>query len=159
MKCMPSTKGMTLVEMILAVSLVAMLAAVMFPAIQAAIRGRENAECVRKLRTAIEAFELYNSEHGSYPRDQIVPRETEVPAMEAYYFPYYGIDWWADETDLGGRWDWDVGYHGFAQSISIWHADVSQKQLEEFDNLVDDGDLSAGRLRMVGSQFHYILEE
>lgn len=150
---------MTLVELILVVSLLAMLSVLMVPAINMMIRNRQNTQCAVKLRAAVEAFGLYASETGSYPQDQVVPSETTVAEMDAYYFPYFDIDWWGEETELGGRWDWDVGYHGFAQSVSIWQPTASTKQLQEFDRLIDDGDLGSGRFRKVETQYHYILED
>jgi hypothetical protein len=79
--------------------------------------------------------------------------------MESYYFPYFKINWWGAATELGGRWDWDVGYHGFAQSVSIWNPIASPEQLVEFDRLIDDGNLATGLFRKVGAQYHYIIRE
>lgn len=152
-------QGMTLVEVLITVSIIGMLAAVLIPAVIVVQRGKQNAECARKLRVAAEAFELYAAETGAFPPDQNCPGDTTVPDMEAYYFPYFKIDWWGDATELGGRWDWDVGYHGFAQSVSIWCPTVSAEQLLELDRMVDggDGDLATGAFRKVGSQYHYIV--
>lgn len=153
------THGMTLVEIILTVSIIGMLAAVMVPAFQAAMRGRQNALCARKLQIAVQAFEQYALETGGYPPDQVVPGQVTVPAMEAYFFPYFKMDWWGATNELGGRWDWDVGYHGFAQSVSIWNPTVPDEQMMEFDNLIDDGNLATGTFRKVGSQYHFIVRE
>lgn len=149
---------MTLVEIAIAIAIIAMLAAFLIPAFNVALRHRQNAECASHLRRAVAAFELYRSEMGGYPPDQVVPTQTTVAAM-ADYFSSLRIDWWGETTSLGGRWDWDIGYHGFAASISIWKPTVSTAQLTEFDKLVDDGNLSTGKLRLVSTQFHYILEE
>lgn len=151
--------GMTLTEMLLAVTILGMLALLLIPAISLAVRSRENAECARKIQTAVQAFNLYGADTGEYPPDQNVPGETSVPAMEDYYFPYFKIDWWGDETELGGRWDWDVEYHGFRRSVSICNPTVSSEQLTEFDRLIDDGNLNTGRFRKSGTQYHYILEQ
>lgn len=151
-------KGMTLVEILLAVTLIGLLTALLIPAVNLAVRSRENARAASRLRRAVAAFEMCRSEQGGYPPDQIVPGQTAVPVMTPY-FNDLNIDWWGDATPLGGRWDWDIGYHGFAASLSLWQPDVSQKQLTEFDRLIDDGDLSTGRFRKVSTQYHYILEE
>jgi prepilin-type N-terminal cleavage/methylation domain-containing protein len=149
-------RGMTLVEVLLTVGIVALLATFLIPALNAALRGRENAECARKLRAAVEAFSLYTADTGGYPADRnpgVIPQE-----MVDYYFPYFKIDWWSDATELGGRWDWDNGYH-FKFSVSISVPTKSAEQLTEFDRLIDDGNLDAGNFRKVGTQYHYILEE
>lgn len=150
---------MTLVEILIAVSVIALIFVIAIPLVTLSIRSRENAECVRQLHAAVNAFELYAAETGAYPGDQIVPSETTVAVMDDYYFPYFKIDWWGQTTPLGGRWDWDVGYHGFAQSVSIWQPTASAAQLTDFDRMVDDGDLNTGRFRKVGSQYHYILND
>jgi type II secretory pathway pseudopilin PulG len=149
---------MTLVEVMLVVAIIALLAAVMVPAVQRALRGRANGQTAYQLRCAVEAFEMYAGESGSYPPDSypgVIP-----PEMADYYFPYFKItEWWPLATELGGAFDWDVGYHGFAASVSISSPTASQQQLQEYDQLIDDGDLDTGRLRLVGNQLHFILEE
>ncbi len=74
------------------------------------------------------------------------------------FFDYFDIDWWAEVTEIGGKFDWDNGYH-FPYSISIHAPTQSQSQLEDFDKMIDDGNLSTGNFRAVGNHYHYILEE
>ena len=156
MKPLPNRRGMTLVEILLAVTIIALLSAFIIPVVNVAVRSRENAECANKLRTAVEAFELYAAETGGYPDDQ-TPGVTP-PEMAAYYFPYFKIGWWGDTTELGGNWDWDNGYH-FKFSVSISAPTRSEAQMTDFDRLIDDGDLSSGNFRKVETQYHYIIEQ
>jgi len=156
--------GMTLVEVMMTVVIIGMLAAILIPSVNMAIRGRQNAECARKLHAAAEAFALYRSEVGSYPADRnpgIIP-----PEMAAYYFPYYKISWWTSATDLGGLWDWDElkysatwGGHSPIISISLSNPTADTEQMRDLDGLVDDGNLSDGRFIQIGTQYHYILED
>ncbi len=148
--------GMTLVEALMTVVIIALLAAFIVPSIAVATRARENTETADKLRMALSAFELYAAEQGDYPQDK-TPGQVP-PEMSAYYFPYFKIDWWSDATPIGGFWDWDEGYR-YAFSVSIHAPDRSLSQLEKFDALVDDGDLSTGKFRQHGSHYHYIIEE
>lgn len=149
-------QGMTLVEIVITMSIIGLLATFLLPAIRHALRQRENLNAVNQLRSALSAFELYATEKGNYPPDKN-PSQTP-PEMQDYYFPYFGIDWWADETPLGGTWDWDNGYH-YAYSVSIHAPDRSEKQLRDFDAMIDDGDLDTGNFRKQGSQYHFILVE
>ena len=151
--------GFTLLEVLLAVTIIGLLAALLIPAFNQAARARRNAECAQKMILAVNAFELYAQEKGAYPADQSVPGETTVAAMADYYFPYFGIDWWGDTTELGGRWDWDAGYNGFNFSVSICGPTVPVEQMEEFDRLLDDGNLGTGKFRKAGTQYHYIIED
>lgn len=149
--------GFTLIEAMIAASLVVLIVAILIPAVNMAKSSRENAQAARKLRTAVQAFELYAAEAGGYPPDVgpgVIP-----PEVESYYFPYFKISWWEDVTELGGSWDWDVGYHGFNFSVSICVPTKSQEQMTDFDRLIDDGNLSAGNFRKVDTQYHYIIED
>ncbi|MBI9021312.1 MAG: type II secretion system protein [Verrucomicrobia bacterium] len=148
--------GMTLVEVLMTVTIIAVLSAVLMPAISMATRHRENLQAADRLRTAVSAFELYAEERGVYPTDKtpgVIP-----PEMSTYYFPYFKIDWWGETTPIGGNWDWDAGYR-FAYSISIHAPARGVKQLTDFDALIDDGNLATGKFRGVGNHYHYILEE
>jgi len=148
--------GMTLVEILMTVGVIALLAAVMIPVTTIALRSRENSRTASRLRTAALAFTTYRSEMGSYPADR---NPGIVPPEMVDYFTEFGIDnWWTAKTDLGGRWDWDNGYH-FKYSVSISTPARSSEQMTEFDKLVDDGDLATGIFRRVDVQYHYILEQ
>lgn len=144
--------GFTLIEVVLTVTIIGLLAAFLVPSISLVIRNRENVECTRKLRAAVEAFETYASEHGgTYPAD--------IAAMEDYYFPYFKIDWWSEPTELGGGWGWNVGQDGVNLSISINAPTKSGQQMTELDRLIDDGNCGTGKFRQVGTRYHYIIED
>lgn len=149
-------RGMTMIEVVMVVSIISLLAAFIVPAAKLALRSRENAQAASKLRRAVAAFELYRSETGSYPADK---NPGEIPPEMATYFADMKItNWWNSATELGGNWDWDNGYH-FKYSVSISAPTKSTDQLTEFDKLIDDGNLAAGKFRQSGTQYHYILEQ
>ncbi len=148
-------KGMTMIELVMVVTIIGLLSAILVPVTKKAIEYKENSQVAHKLRTAIQAFELYRSEEGFYPPDK---NPGITPVGMAEFFDYFDIDWWAETTEIGGKFDWDKGYH-FAYSVSIHAPTKSQSQLEDFDKMIDDGDLSTGDFRAVGNHYHYILEE
>lgn len=148
--------GFTLIEIMITVSVVGLLMVVMVPAVRNAISGRENARCASRLRMAVAAFEMYCSENGSFPADR-TPGVTP-PEMVSYFEAMNIDDWWGGANDLGGQWDWDNGYN-FKYSVSISSPTKSAAQLTDFDKLIDDGNLSSGKFRQVGSQYHFILEK
>jgi prepilin-type N-terminal cleavage/methylation domain-containing protein len=148
--------GMTLVEVLMTVTIIALLAVFLIPVANMTTRSRENAACANKLRTAVGAFELYASETGSYPETGtpgVIP-----PAMASYYFPYFKINWWDKITELGGKWSWNNGTP-FKYSVSITSPTKSADQLTAFDKLIDDGNLSTGNFRISGAGYHYIIEQ
>ena len=148
--------GMTLVEVLMVVTVIALLAAFFIPAINLASLNRDNQKCAYKLRTAVSAFELCASETGIYPANGS-PGVTPT-AMANYYFPYFKIDWWGQTTELGGNWSWNNG-SPFKYSISITSSTKTTAQLTDFDKLVDDGDLNTGNFRKSGTGYHYIIEQ
>lgn len=151
-----TNRGMTLVEVLLVVTIIAMLAAFIIPAVNGAIRSRENSQCASHLRTAVAAFTMYRSEMGSYPADK---NPGQIPPEMTDYFSQLKItNWWSSVTELGGNWDWDNGYH-YSYSVSISAPTKSTAQLTDFDRLVDDGNLTTGNFRKSGTQYHYILEQ
>ena len=143
-------------EMLLTVSIIGMLAAVLIPTFNLAMRSRQNAECANKLRMAVEAFELYAADKGGYPTSSqpgVIP-----PEMADYYFPYFKIDWWGAAAELGGSWAWNIDQDGVHAAVSINAPTALQPQMEDFDRLVDDGNLAAGRFRKVGTKYNFIIE-
>lgn len=148
-------KGMTLVEILLAVTIIGLLAALMVPAFERASRNRENAQTAARLRMLVSAFELYRSENGDYPED--VNRGV-VPVGMQPYFDSLGIDWFTQPTPLGGNWDWGKNQLGALATIAIAEPSVSQTQMEELDRLLDDdGSLESGRFRKSGVHHFYII--
>jgi prepilin-type N-terminal cleavage/methylation domain-containing protein len=148
-------RGMTLVEIVIAVSIIGLLASFIIPAVNLAVRSRQNTECARKLRQAVAAFEMYRSETGIWPADKT---PAVIPPEMTDYFAEMNIDeWWTDSTELGGRWDWDNGYN-FKYSVSISNPSKTG-QMTEFDKLIDDGNLNSGNFRKVNTQYHYIIEK
>jgi len=151
-----SRHGMTLVEVLMVVVIIGLLAAFIIPAANLAIRSRENAHAASKLRQAVTAFTMYFSEMASYPADK---NPGQIPPEMTAYFAELNIDdWWSDATELGGEWDWDNGYH-FKYSVSISAPTRATSQMTDFDKLVDDGNLSSGKFRQSGTQYHYIIEQ
>lgn len=155
MNCRKQRSAMTLVEVMVVVSIIGLLAAALFPAVKKSLEYKENSAVAHKLRTATQAFELYRSEEGSYPEDR-TPGVTPPEMVD--YFDFFEIDWWAEITEIGGKLDWDEGYH-FAYSVSIHAPTRGREQLEDLDKMIDDGNLSSGKFRAVDDHYHYILEE
>jgi prepilin-type N-terminal cleavage/methylation domain-containing protein len=148
-------QGMTLIEILLAVTIIGLLAALMVPAFNRASRSRHNAQTAGRLRMLVSAFELYASENGDYPAD--VNRGV-VPAGMQPYFDSLGIDWFSQTTALGGNWDWGKNQLGALATIAIAAPTASQAQMEEFDRLLDDdGNLDTGRFRKSGVHHYYII--
>ncbi len=134
----------TLVEVILVVSIIGLLAIFLIPSIARGMRYWENRAVAQKFQQAVLAFEEYHSDHGAWPANAYPGRiPTEMNANGGYYFKTHGIDWWEDDTGIGGSWDWDY-YSSLGAYISIPNPTISDEQLVELDRILDDGSLTSG---------------
>ncbi len=138
------------------VGLFAVFLAIAVPLIRGAQLHRQAAECAGKFLRAADAFDLYARAMGYYPPDQKKPDEP-LPEMNGF-FAFFDIDWWSQETDLGGRWEWDNADR-FEHSIAIYRPRASRRQMEELDAMLDDGNLMTGSFQRWGAKYHYILNE
>jgi len=145
--------GFTLVELMIAVSIIAILAMVTVPAI---VRARWKAGVARychDVRIAAGAFELYALDHGTYPPDRtpaVVP-----PGMEEYLQKIH----WTEPTSLGGKWDWDYEVFGYKAGVSVYRPDAPEDILLSVDRTIDDGNLAHGIFRARADGYIYIIEE
>ena len=55
-------------------------------------------------------------------------------------------------------WDWDYQQDGCTASVSVDLLTASDAQLRDIDRTIDDGDLTTGLLRKIGSKAGFIIE-
>lgn len=145
-------RGYTLVEVMVVVIIIALIAAMAFPAI---LMSRENARSSRfinDLRQMRRVFELYALENGTHPAEVgpgVIPAgmSEELDTVR-----------WTDDTTLGGQWDWEYDKHGFLASVAVRNPTSDASTFAKIDARIDDGDLSAGAFRASGSVYFYVVE-
>ena len=144
----------TLVEIMIVVSLVALLAVIALPSFLRARRQAQNAKFVNGVRIASGAFEMYAAEHNAYPPD--VNRAIVPSGMAPYFGPTFD---WTKPTPIGGNWDWDNNVFGFTAGVSVVGSSADVSQMTEIDSKIDDGDLSTGAFRdTTGGRYTYVIE-
>jgi prepilin-type N-terminal cleavage/methylation domain-containing protein len=144
---MRRTGGFTLVEIMIVVSIIALLAVMALPSFLRAREQAQNTKFINALRVATGAFELYNVDHAAYPPD--VNRGIVPSGMSLYFGPT--LDW-TQPTPIGGNWDWDNNQFGFKAGVSVVGSAAPATQFLEIDKRFDDGDLSKGRFQDTASQ-------
>lgn len=136
----------TLIEIMIVVSIIALLAAIAVPAFMRARQRTQNAKFINALRVASGAIEQYAAEHNGYPAD--VNRGIIPPGMANYLDET--LDW-TGSTPIGGEWDWEFNRFGVTAAVSVVDPTVSIEQLEDIDTVYDDGDLTTGRFRRIST--------
>lgn len=135
-------EGFTLVEIMIVVVIIGLLAALAIPAFQRVQRAAQNGRIVNDFRVFSQAFETYNSVHGTWPNNAAPGQVPSAPYSMAGDFKT-GI--WQATTAIGGRWNWDKNItSGVVAGLSISNFTCDTAQLAEIDAKLDDGDLSTG---------------
>ena len=135
------------------VAIIGILAAVALPNFLRARKTATHNQFVAELRVAYDAFAMYSIDHGVYPPD------TTPSVIPAGMGPYLLRMHWADQTPIGGQWDWDNGQFGSKAGVSVYMPPVTDEEMREIDALIDDGNLATGAFQQRASGFIYIMEK
>lgn len=149
------SSAFTLVEIMIVVTIIALLAAIAVPSFLRARRRSQNTRFVNDLRIASSAFEVYAAEHASgYPPNAlpgVLP-----PGMATYFSPTFDF---TAPTPIGGTWDWSNRKTSNFVGVAVLSPTADDTQLQEIDAMIDDGNLSQGSFTKVGAnRFVSILE-
>ncbi len=145
--------GFTLVEIMIALTIVGILAMLAIPAFQHAKWNAAAARYAADVRTATAAFEMYAMENGNYPPDR--GPEQVPPGMGPYLTKVH----WDKPTSLGGGWDWDYRVFGVIAGVSVYKPDAPDDELRIVDDILDDGNLGSGMFRSRPDGYIYVIEE
>ncbi|AOS43787.1 Type II secretion system protein G precursor [Lacunisphaera limnophila] len=138
-------RGFTLVEIMVAIALIGMLAALAIPAFQRTQRASRNARVLNDIRVFSEAFEIYNTQNGGWP-DGAAPGV--VPTLPITLADNLRATSWQGQTGFGGQWQWDNALASAGDAgICIIGFNCDDNQLSELDTKIDDGNLGTGRFQ------------
>lgn len=138
--------GFTLVEIMIVVSIIALLSVIALPSFLRARHRAQNTKFVNDLRILNSAFELYAAENTTYPPNAV---PGVLPAgMDTYLGPSFSF---AAPTTVGGNWDWANRKTGDLIGVSVFNPTANDTQMQEIDSMIDDGDLTQGSFQKVSA--------
>ena len=146
-------RGFTLVEIMIAVTIIGLLAAMALPSFLRVRDKANRSRFISDLRTFSQAFETYSVQNGNWPPNA---GTGSIPTgMSASDFKISA--WRTQQNSVGGRWNWDRNLNVSA-GISTTGVTVSDAQMAAIDARIDDGDLTTGLFQKFNDRFTYILE-
>ena len=145
----PRQNGYTLVEMMIAVAVIALLASIAVPA---AIRARNRSRAIdiaNELRATGEAFQMYAQEKTVFPPS--AAGFSTIPTGMSNYMPKKST--WTSSPPGGGWWYfWNFnpfsiwGYNVF---IGVYNPNFTTETSQQIDAALDDGDPNTGQIRVL----------
>jgi type II secretory pathway pseudopilin PulG len=141
------------VEIITAVSIIAVLTAIAIPAFQRARSEVQVTHFVNDLQKASDSFEQYALEKSVFPPEA---NRSEVPEGMQSYLPRMH---WDGPTPLGGFWDWENDRYGVKAAIACVTPRAAESEFLKVDTRLDDGHLESGRfLQLRPDRYTYVIE-
>jgi len=144
--------GFRLVEIMVVVVIIGLLAAMALPASRRVQPSAVSTRYINDARQVRDGAECYATEHGNFPANGIGALH---PSLQGYV-PDSLFN--ATTTPLGGGWAWDYQQNGITASISVYLNTVSAAQLTDIDRTIEEGNLTSGLLRKIGSKAVSIIE-
>ncbi len=145
-------RGFTLVEIMIVVVIIGLLAAIALPALSRTQKRAIGTRYINDARQIRDGAERYALENGNFPPNGIGAIH---PALQGY-IPDTIFN--STTTPLGGVWDWDYDQNGITASISVYQYTATDAQLLAIDRIIDDGDLTTGTFRKIGSKAVYVIQ-
>lgn len=140
------------------VLVIALLAAIAFPAFTKARRQTQVVATANDLRKFSDAFDMYAMEQAGFPPDCHLDDPWHLPNEEIE--KYLDREKWKAETPLGGNYNWEGPDSYPYAGISLVGSSAGVDVFRAIDEVLDNGDLTTGLFRQTpNGRYTYIIEE
>ena len=151
-------RGFTLVELMITVSILAILAAIVIPAFSNHSKQAQITSTIYTMQTFQKAIQRYNADTATYPPDVYIAR---TPSELVGYIPDNSL---SKPVPIGGYWDYN-NFDDEGVSIGIYvdvPNDDNRADWLEIDNQIDNNDLTpgSGMMETIGANgIRYFVEK
>jgi len=146
-------RGFTLLEIMIIVVIIGIIASLAVPGFVKLRRVSQSRAIANNLRVFSDAFETYNLETGEWPDSH--SSEGSIPSeMEGWI----NEDMWVNGSPIKGHHAFEDPGAGDSVYISLVADEIDESLQKQVDELLDDGNLSAGRVRGDSQSIDYYLE-
>jgi prepilin-type N-terminal cleavage/methylation domain-containing protein len=150
-------RAFTLVEISIAVVVLAIVAVAVVPLLLDTASSTTRQEFVAELRSFVSAADMYRLRYGHRPEDASTG---VVPTNLAQYLDASAYE---DGTPLGGEWDFELNSFNITSGVGVHFRGVTvpaTAEMEAVDALIDDGNLNTGRfLKLASDRFYFVIEQ
>lgn len=154
-RALTTKNAYTLVEMMIAVAVIAVIASIAVPAAMRARNRARTVDIINELRATSEAFQMYVQEKTIFPPTS--SGFSAVPAGMDRYMPKKST--WKSATPGGGLWYfWNFnpfGVWGYNAFVGIYNPNFTPDTLQAIDDALDDGDATTGSVLTFGNWVLY----
>lgn len=147
-------RAFSLVELLIVIAIIGIVAAIAIPTMAPLNRRTKVTATAADFRTFGDAFRAFSYLEGGWPPDS---HETVPPGvgMEAYL----SKGAFERESPIGGRYNWEGPSHYDYAGISLTTTPASVEEMEQLDDILDDGVLTTGFFRLMpNGRYTYVLE-
>ncbi len=145
--------GYSVIELLIAVVIIADLALIAVPYLFRARQATQNSQFLNDLRVCVSAVEMYAAENTRYPAEAA---PAVVPTGLGIYLNKLR---WNQANSLNASWDWDYQANGLNAAVSVVLSADDDVRMQEIDERMDNGALVTGAFRKTGAgRYSYLIE-
>jgi prepilin-type N-terminal cleavage/methylation domain-containing protein len=159
---LPTRSGITILELLIVVAIIAVIAGLAFPSYVRARQRGQNVQTMQDLKTFSGQLEIFNGEMRVWPDERLAGNFPDRIAGQNDNQLEQSIKRanWFRGPAVGGQFDWDYNVGGVHAAVAIANPTASAAQMQQLNKMLDtDDSLTEGVFRQVTGGYIYVLAE